>query len=127
MFAHGARRAQPSSPGGVRRTPPTAHQTTGEISMSTHTAVRLSFAKRKHGGSPAHVRVAGRGSIFEPLRTRGPRPSGVHMTTALHSEKNVSHPSRLSAAQASALAAREQSVASTLAAVVLSVLGVRAR
>lgn len=95
--------------------------------MSTHTAVRLSFAKRKHGDAIRHVQVAGRGSIFEPLRTRGPRTSGVRMTTALHSDKNVFHPSRLSAAQASALVAREEPTAQVLAAVVLSVLGVRSR
>ena len=51
--------------------------------MSTHTNVRLSFAKRKQGDATAHVRVAGRGSIFEPLRTRGPRPSDIHAAAAL--------------------------------------------
>jgi hypothetical protein len=49
------------------------------------------------------------------------------MTTALHSDKNVFHPSRLSAAQASALVAREEPTAQVLAAVVLSVLGIRSR
>lgn len=117
----------PRRPGGVRRTSPTAHQTTGEISMSTYTAVRLSFAKRKQGGTTAHVRVAGRGSIFEPLRTRGPRPSDGHMSSAFHAENNVVDRARLSAAQASALAARDEAEAQTLKAIVLSVLGVRPR
>lgn len=75
--------------------------------MSTHTAVRLSFAKRKQGDATAHVRVAGRGSIFEPLRSRGPRPSDVHM--------------------AAAQAEREESEAQAFKAIVLSVLSVRWR
>ncbi|MDM0121426.1 hypothetical protein [Variovorax arabinosiphilus] len=75
--------------------------------MSTYTAVRLSFAKRKQGGSTAHVRVAGRGSIFEPLRTRGPRPSDIHA--------------------AAVLAEREASDAEAFKAIVLSVLDVRWR
>lgn len=75
--------------------------------MSTHTNVRLSFAKRKQGDATAHVRVAGRGSIFEPLRTRGPRPSDIHA--------------------AAALVEREASEAETFKAIVLSVLGVRWR
>ncbi len=127
MFAHGARRARPSSP---RRCAPhvtTARRTTGEILMSTHTAVRLSFAKRKQGDATAHVRVAGRGSIFEPLRTRGPRASDVHMASALHAENNVVDRARMSAAQAAVLAAREAAEAQTLKAIVLSMLGVRSR
>ena len=49
------------------------------------------------------------------------------MTTALHSDQNVFHPGRLSAAQAHALVAREEPAAQVLAAVALSVLGVPSR
>lgn len=86
--------------------------------MSTHTAVRLSFAKRKQGDAAAHVRVAGRGSIFEPLRTRGPRPSDLHMASTLHAEGHVvDRPP----------GGREEAQAEMLKAIVLSLLRVRPR
>jgi hypothetical protein len=48
------------------------------------------------------------------------------MTTSLHSEKNLARPTRLSFARAHAIAAHQAPVALTLAAIILSVLGVRA-
>lgn len=93
--------------------------------MSTNTAVRLSFAKRKEGDdTTAHVRVAGRGSMFEPLRTRGP---SARTASALRAERTVVDHARMSAAQAAAQDARGTSEAQTFKAIVLSVLGVRSR
>ncbi len=47
------------------------------------------------------------------------------MSTSLHSEMNLVRPSKLSAAQARALAAQKLPIALTLAAIILSILGIR--
>jgi len=47
------------------------------------------------------------------------------MSTPLHSEMNLVQPSRLSVAQARAIAAHKLPITLTLAAIILSVLGVR--
>jgi hypothetical protein len=47
------------------------------------------------------------------------------MSTSLHSEFNLVRPSKLSAERARALAAQKLPVALTLAAIILSVLGIR--
>ena len=47
------------------------------------------------------------------------------MSTSLHSETNLVLPSKLSAAQARVLAAQKAPIALTLAAIILSVFGIR--
>ena len=47
------------------------------------------------------------------------------MSTPLHSETNLVRPSKLSAAQVRALAAHKLPIALSLAAIILSVLGIR--
>jgi hypothetical protein len=66
-------------------------------------------------------------TIFEACGQVARGHSGVDMTTPLHSEKNLLLSSKLSVAraQAHALASHRLPVTLTLAAIILSVLGVK--